>query len=125
MKVHLHHFSKIKSPKVVTKQCESRFFLLYLLADRRIRIRGQSRIRIHTSDEWIRIREVQKQMDPVDPNPALMAYKQPCIESILYHQFEIKTDLAQSILGFASKLTPLSTKKNNYHLCPGPLLRLF
>jgi hypothetical protein len=38
LKVHLHHFSKIKSPKEVTKQLESRFFLLFLLADRRIRI---------------------------------------------------------------------------------------
>ncbi len=26
--LHLHHFSKIKSPKEVTKQYESRFFLL-------------------------------------------------------------------------------------------------
>jgi hypothetical protein len=58
LKVHLHHFSKIKSPKEVTKQSESRFFLLFLL-DRRIRIRSQSRIRIHTSDSWIRIREAQ------------------------------------------------------------------
>ncbi len=41
-----HHFSKIKSLKEVTKQWESRFFLLFLLADRRIRIR----IRNHTSD---------------------------------------------------------------------------
>jgi hypothetical protein len=27
--VHLHHFSKIKSPKEVTKQWESRFFLFF------------------------------------------------------------------------------------------------
>ncbi len=32
--VHLHNFSKIKSPKVVTKQWETRFFLLILLDDR-------------------------------------------------------------------------------------------
>jgi hypothetical protein len=38
LKVHLHHFSKIKRPKEVTKQKESRFFLLFLLDDRRIRI---------------------------------------------------------------------------------------
>ncbi len=44
LKVHLHHFSKIKSSKEATKHQESRFFLLVLLADRRIRIR------IHTSD---------------------------------------------------------------------------
>ncbi len=31
MKVHLHHFSKIKSPKEVKKQYESRFFLLFCL----------------------------------------------------------------------------------------------
>jgi hypothetical protein len=33
LKVHLHHFSKIKSQKEVTKQYESRFFLLFF--DRR------------------------------------------------------------------------------------------
>ncbi len=64
LKVHLHHFSKKKSPKEVTKQ-ESRFFLLFLVAVRRIRIR----IRIHTSDYWIRIREAQKHVNPVDPDP--------------------------------------------------------
>ncbi len=45
----VHHFSKIRSPKEVTKQYESRFFLLFLLADRRIR-------------------EAQKHVDP-DPDP--------------------------------------------------------
>jgi hypothetical protein len=46
LKVYLpvHYFSKINSPKEVTKQYESRFFLLFLLDDRRIRIR------IHTTD---------------------------------------------------------------------------
>jgi hypothetical protein len=37
-KVHLHPFLKIKSPKEVTKQQESRFSLLFLLADKKIRI---------------------------------------------------------------------------------------
>ncbi len=37
LKIHLHHFSNIKSNKEVTKQEESRFFLLFLLDDRRIR----------------------------------------------------------------------------------------
>ncbi len=46
LNVYLHHFSKIKSPKEVAKQYGSRFFLLFLLDDRRIRIR----IRIHNSD---------------------------------------------------------------------------
>jgi hypothetical protein len=45
-------FSKTKSQKEVTKQKESRFFLLFLLADRRIRIR---------------IQEAQKHVDPADP----------------------------------------------------------
>ena len=49
---------KIKSPKEVTKQYESWVFLLFLLDDRRIRI--------HTSDKWIRSREDQKHVDP-DP----------------------------------------------------------
>jgi hypothetical protein len=35
--VHLHHF-KDKTPKEVTKQWQSRFFLLFLLDDRRIRM---------------------------------------------------------------------------------------
>ncbi len=53
LKVHLHHFSlKIKSHKEVTKQYRSRFFLLFLLDDRRIRIR-----------------EAKKFRDPTDPNP--------------------------------------------------------
>ncbi len=37
--VHLDHLSKIKSHKEVAKQQETKFFLLVLLADRRIRIR--------------------------------------------------------------------------------------
>ncbi len=44
LKVLLHHFSKVKSQKEVTKQYKSRFFLLFLLNDRRIRIW------IHTSN---------------------------------------------------------------------------
>jgi hypothetical protein len=39
------------------------FFSLFLLADRRIRIR------IRLCDYWIRIREAQKHMDPMDPDP--------------------------------------------------------
>jgi hypothetical protein len=39
LKVHLHHFSKIKSQTEVAKQYKSRFFLLFLLTDRKIRIR--------------------------------------------------------------------------------------
>ncbi len=58
LKVHLHHFSKIKSQKEVTKQYEARFFLLFLFDDKRIRI--------HTSDKWIRIQEAQKHTHP-DP----------------------------------------------------------
>ncbi len=50
LKVLLHHFSKIKSEKEVTKQKKSRLFLLYLLNDRRIRIQSRIRIRIHTTD---------------------------------------------------------------------------
>ncbi len=55
-------FSKIKSHKEVSKQQETMFFLLFLLDDRRIRIK------IHIFDLWIRmrIREVQKHMDPTD-----------------------------------------------------------
>jgi hypothetical protein len=41
------------------------FFLLVLLGERRIRIR------IHTSDYWIRIRnqEAEKHTNPTDPDP--------------------------------------------------------
>jgi hypothetical protein len=48
LKVHLHNLSRIKSQKRVTKQKESRFFLLLLHDDRRIRT--------HTSEKWFRIR---------------------------------------------------------------------
>jgi hypothetical protein len=53
-------FFKEKSQKEVTKQEGSRF--IFLLHDRRIRI--------HTSDQWIRIRiqEAQKHTDP-DSDP--------------------------------------------------------
>jgi hypothetical protein len=46
LEVLLHHFSKVKSQKEVTKQWKSRFFLLFLLNDRRIQIRSRIRIRI-------------------------------------------------------------------------------
>jgi hypothetical protein len=62
LKVLHRHFSKVKNQKEVTKQKKSRFFLLFLLNDRRIRSR------IHTSDKWIRIQDVQKHVDPVDPD---------------------------------------------------------
>ncbi len=39
LKLHLHNFPKIKSHNEVTKQKELRFFLLFLLAYRRSRIR--------------------------------------------------------------------------------------
>ena len=48
LKVHLHHFSKIKSQKESQNLKESRFVLLFLHDDSRIRI--QSRIRIHIFD---------------------------------------------------------------------------
>ncbi len=44
-------FSKIKSPKEVTNQQESRVFLLFLLGDR-----------------WIRIQETPKHTDPTGPD---------------------------------------------------------
>ncbi len=61
LKVHLHHFSKIK---VIKKSQSSRnqfFFLHFLLDDRRIRSR------ISISDWWIRM--AKKHMDPTDPDP--------------------------------------------------------
>jgi hypothetical protein len=39
LNVHLHHFSRIKRHTKITKQLESRIFLLFLLDDGRIRIR--------------------------------------------------------------------------------------
>jgi hypothetical protein len=50
-------FFKDESQKEVTKQYKSRFFSLFLLNDRRIRIR------IHTSVQLIRIQEAQKHVD--------------------------------------------------------------
>jgi hypothetical protein len=52
--VHFHNFSKIKSQKAVKKTVGIRFFLLFLIDDRRIRIR------IRTSDKRIRIQEAQR-----------------------------------------------------------------
>ncbi len=34
-----------------------------------MRIQSRIRIRIHTSEAWIRIREAKKHVDPVDPDP--------------------------------------------------------
>ncbi len=62
LKAHLHQFSKIMSPKEVTKQEVSRFFLLFLLDDRRL-IEGSG-----SGSTGIRIREAQKHVDPVDPD---------------------------------------------------------
>ncbi len=39
LKAHLHHYAKIKSHKDVTEQLKSRFFLLFLIDEGRIRIR--------------------------------------------------------------------------------------
>ena len=70
LKVHLYHFSKIKSQKE-SQNSRNQGFLLFLHDDRRIRIR--SRIRIHTSDKWIRIRfrGAQKHVDP-DPQHCII-----------------------------------------------------
>jgi hypothetical protein len=56
LKVHLHHFSKIKSHKIVG----IRVFLLFLLDNRRTRIR--------TCDKRILIQEAQLHTDPADPD---------------------------------------------------------
>jgi hypothetical protein len=58
------------------------FFLLFLLADRRIRIP------IRISDYWIRmmIWEAQKQMDPMDPDPD--ADPQHCFLGFLFLLFK-------------------------------------
>jgi hypothetical protein len=60
-------FFKDKKSKGSTKQKKSRFFLLFLLEDRRIR----NRSRILSCDYRIqmRIREAQKHTDPTDPDP--------------------------------------------------------
>ena len=62
---------KDKKPKRSHKAGGIKVFLTFLLGDRRIQIRIRSRIRIHTSDLWIRIRiqEAQKYVDPLDPDP--------------------------------------------------------
>jgi hypothetical protein len=67
LKVHLHHYSKIKSQKEVTKQRESRFFLLFLLDDRRIRIRIQG---------------TPKHMDPTDLDPDADQDPQHCLPGV-------------------------------------------
>jgi hypothetical protein len=60
-KVHLHHFSKIISNEKVTKQYQSRFFVYFLLDDRRIQIR------ILTNGSGSR--RPKKHTDPLVPDP--------------------------------------------------------
>jgi hypothetical protein len=63
LKVHIHNFSKIKSPKKSQNgrnQCFSYYFCLLMEGS------GSETDPIHTSDEWIRIRVAQKHVDP-DP----------------------------------------------------------
>jgi hypothetical protein len=49
LKEHLHHSSKIKSHKEVTKQYKSRFFFIFLLVYGRIRIQNTDKTRIDIS----------------------------------------------------------------------------
>jgi hypothetical protein len=66
LKVHLHHSLKIKSHKEVTKQKKSRFFLIFLLVDGRIRIQSQTN-KLRTQ---IRIQEARKHAEPdLDADP--------------------------------------------------------
>ncbi len=55
-------FKTFKDKSKRIQQQESKFSLLFLLDDRRIRIR------IHTYDQWIRIQKAKKHTDPVDPD---------------------------------------------------------
>ncbi len=68
LKVHLHNFSNIKSQKEVTKQKESRVFLLFLFADRR------------------RIREARKHVDP-DPDSDLEHWLKMWIHPVFFNVF--------------------------------------
>jgi|LakMenE01Jun11ns_1017448.scaffolds.fasta_scaffold8438066_1 hypothetical protein len=61
--VHLHHSSKIKSHKEVTKQKKSRFFLLFLLDDGRI---GSVLV---TNGSGYGSGRPNKHTDPMDPDP--------------------------------------------------------
>ncbi len=65
LNVHLHHSSKIKSQKDVTKQEELRFFLLFLLDDR---IRSRTISPTNGSGS----RRTQKHTNPTDPDPQQM-----------------------------------------------------
>jgi hypothetical protein len=56
MKIHLHNFSKMKSPKEVTKQQEPRFFLLFLLDEK-------------DPDLYLWVVEAQRHVNTVDPDP--------------------------------------------------------
>jgi hypothetical protein len=56
-------FFKDKKSKRSHKKVGIKVFLLFFLADRKIRIR------IHNFDYWVRIREAEKHVDPVDPDP--------------------------------------------------------
>jgi hypothetical protein len=77
LKVHLHHLSKLKSHKEVTKQQKSLFFLLFcLMMEGSASGFGSGSVSLtygsgcgcwRPKNKWIL--EAQKQMDPGDPDP--------------------------------------------------------
>ncbi len=62
LKVHLHHFSKIKSHKQKSQNRRSQCFSYYFC----LMIEGSGSVSL---TKWFRIREAQKHMDPTDPDP--------------------------------------------------------
>jgi hypothetical protein len=75
------------------------YYICLMIEHRRIRIRIQSRIRIriHTSDEWIRIREAQKHVDPVDPD----SDPEHCLKLLHFDTFAFCDILKRSNYTFA------------------------
>ncbi len=102
LKVHLHYFPKIKSQKELQNSNNQGFSYYFC-----VMIRIRSRIRIQTSDKWIRIREAQKHVDPLDPdsdpqhwwkpnfNTSTLFWGQSVTESILDNAIRIFSSLSR------------------------------
>jgi hypothetical protein len=64
LKVHLHHFSKIKCQKESQKSRNQGFSYYFCMM-----VEGSGSIPLTSGSIWIRIWEAKKHVDPVDPDP--------------------------------------------------------
>ncbi len=116
---HLHHFSKIKSQKKVTKQEESKFFVLFLLHDEGSGFRRPKNIRIRR----IRIRNTARKIPVLhmfSHSTVFIVYSVVCsrrpsvpwkkhrgVETVTSSFYEISTNqLGKGVLARGGDVTP-------------------